>query len=148
MCHNLILRFISLVYPPILMTDILSQDISYFQQFYIYFFFIDWLFIVVQVYLSPFSCHHFPPPHPSPPPHPQSYHPLALSLGPLYMFLDDPSPSFPHYPLPLSPLVTVNLFFISMSLVVFCLLVLLITFHLQVRSYSICLSPPGLFYLA
>ena len=68
MCHNLILRFISLVYPPILMTDILSQDISYFQQFYIYLFFIDWLFIVVQVYLSPFSCHHFPPPHPPPPP--------------------------------------------------------------------------------
>ena len=32
-------------------------------------------------------------------------------------------PSYPHYPLPASPLVTVSLFFISMSLVLFCLLV-------------------------
>ena len=48
---------------------------------------------------------------------------LALSMGPLYMFLDDPFPSFPCY-LPLrSLLVTVHLFFISMSLVIFSLLV-------------------------
>ena len=87
---------------------------------YIMFLFIYLIvFIVVQVQLSPFSCHHFPPPT-----HlhlPSSILP-KLSMGPLYMFLDDPSPSFPHFSPPLSPLVTVSLFFISMSLVIFCLL--------------------------
>ena len=43
----------------------------------------------------------FPPPPsltaPMPTSHPQSYPPLALSLGPLYTFLDDSSPSFPRY---------------------------------------------------
>ena len=45
--------------------------------------------------------------HPTRPPclpfstsHPQSYSPLALSVGPSYMFLDDPSHSFPCYPSP------------------------------------------------
>ena len=75
-------------------------------------------FYVVQVQLSPFSHHQFPYII-----HPQSIHTLALSMGPLYMFLDDPSPSFPHYPSLPSPLVTVSLFFISMSLVIFYLLV-------------------------
>ena len=32
--------------------------------------------------------------------HPWSYSPLALSMCPLYMFLDDPSPCSPNYPLP------------------------------------------------
>ena len=35
---------------------------------------------------------------------PQPYPPLALSKGPLYMFFDDPFPSFPcyfHHPTPL-----------------------------------------------
>ena len=40
----------------------------------------------------------FPPPlspaPPTPTSHPQSYPPLALSFGALYMFLNDPSPSF------------------------------------------------------
>ena len=44
-------------------------------------------------------------------------------MGPLYMFLENPSLSFPHYPPPSTPLVTVSIFFISMSLVIFCLLV-------------------------
>ena len=77
-------------------------------------------FVVVfaQVQLSPFSRHHFLPSHP------QSYPPLALSMDPLYMFFNNPSPSFPCYPPLSSPLVTVSLFFISMSLVIFvCLLV-------------------------
>ena len=59
-------------------------------------------FIVVQVWLSPFSHHHFPPPYPHPP--------LSLAMGPLYKFLDSLSHSFPHYSLSLSPLVTVSLF--------------------------------------
>ena len=46
-------------------------------------------FIVVQVQLSPFSHHHAP-------------HPTLLRLPPLnlytYMFLDVPTPIFPHYP--------------------------------------------------
>ena len=57
-------------------------------------------FIVVQVQLSP-----FPHPHHSltpaiPTSHPQSYPPWALFLGPLHMFLDNPSPFSPRYPLP------------------------------------------------
>ena len=52
---------------------------------------------------------------------PRSYPPLALFMCPLYMFLT----TLPHPPLslPASPLVIVSLFFISMSLVIFCLLV-------------------------
>ena len=71
----------------------------------------------------------FPPPHPPAPPtpdSPQSYPTLALPMGSLYMFLDNPSPSFPHYPPLPAPLVTVSLFFISMSLVLFCLFVLFV----------------------
>ena len=70
---------------------------------------------VVSIFLSP-----FPPATPTTTSHPQSEPPLALSMGPLYMFLDNPSPSFPHYPLSLSPLVSVSLFFTSVSLVLFC----------------------------
>ena len=56
-----------------------------------------------------YSCLHFaptmpPPPQPAPPHLPQSFPLLALSMGPLYTFLDGPSPIFPHYPpLPLPP---------------------------------------------
>ena len=53
--------------------------------------------------LCQYSCFHFPPHHyplPTiPTPHPQPYRPLALSMCPLYMFLDDHSPYFPHYAL-------------------------------------------------
>ena len=69
-----------------------------------------------------FSPHPSNPPQLNPPPsptsHPPFFPPLALSVGPLYMFLYDPSPSFLHYPPLPSPLVTVSLFFISMSLVI------------------------------
>ena len=51
--------------------------------------------------------------------------PLALSMCLLYMVLDNPS-SISHYPSPPPPLVTVNLFLISMSLVLFCLLACLV----------------------
>ena len=56
-------------------------------------------------------------PYPSPPPTFNHSPPLSLFMGPLYMFLDDPSPYFPCSPP--SPLVTVILFLISMSLVLF-----------------------------
>ena len=55
--------------------------------------------------------------------HSQYYPSLALSVGPLYMLLDDPFHSFPHHLSLPSPLVTVSLFFISMFLVIVCLLV-------------------------
>ena len=51
---------------------------------------------VVSIFLPPLS-----PTQPTPTSQPQSFPLLALSMGPLYMFPDDPSPSFPHYSLPL-----------------------------------------------
>ena len=119
------------------------------------------LFIIVFLFpffklMFTYSCLHFPPMTPPTPAiptsHPWPYSPLALSMCPFYMLLDKPSSVISYYPSPLSSMVTVSLFFISMSLVEFCLLVfflllLLIRFHLQVRSYGICPSPPGLFYL-
>ena len=66
--------------------------------------------IIVQVQLSPFSPHHAPcPTHPRLPP--WNLPPLSSSMYPLYMFPDGTSPLFPHYPSPLSFLVTVSLFF-------------------------------------
>ena len=52
--------------------------------------------------LFKYSCLHFPATtfpyltHPHLPP--SILPPLAFSMDPLYMFLDDPSPSLPHYP--------------------------------------------------
>ena len=67
-----------------------------------------------------YSCLHFPSTTPLNPSHPYLppviLPPLALTTCPLYIFLDDPSP---HYSSPPSSLVTVSLFFISMSLVIF-----------------------------
>ena len=56
------------------------------------------IFLFVQFQLSQF----FSLPHPAlptPTSHCRSYPPLALSVGPLYMSLDDPSPSFLFIPL-------------------------------------------------
>ena len=86
-------------------------------------------------FLLLFSCLHFPattfplPTHPHLPP---SILPaLALSL-----FLDDTSPSFLYYPRLPSPLVTINLFFISMSLVTFCLLVRFVGYMSGSKNYG------------
>ena len=79
-------------------------------------------FLSVFLLLFKYSCPHFSPITFHLPAHPH-LPPLSLSVGPLYMFLDDPSPSFPHYSPTSSLLVTVSFFFISMSLVPFCLLV-------------------------
>ena len=77
--------------------------------------------------LFKYSYLHFSPSTFSTPPiptsQPQSYPTMALSRGPFHTFLDDPSPSFPHYLPSLFPLVIVSLFFISMSLVIFWLLI-------------------------
>ena len=65
---------------------------------------------VVSIFPLPFS-----PTPITPTSHPQASLPVALSMGLLYLFLDDLSHSFSHYPPPLSPLVTVHFFFISVS---------------------------------
>ena len=82
--------------------------------------------MIFLILLFKYSCVHFPSttPHNATHPHlqPSILLPLTLSMGPLYMVLDSPSSIFPHYPSPLPPLITVSLFFISMSLVIFCLL--------------------------
>ena len=49
--------------------------------------------------------------------------PLALPMYHLSMFFDGPSPVISHDPSPPSSLVTVRLFFITKSLVIFCLLI-------------------------
>ena len=108
MCCKELLRFSIFVF----------DKISMFTYVNLWIFFICDFLINVPIQ-SPFSHHHFPLPHLPPAILP----PLALSMGPLYMFLDDPSLPLPHYiSLPL-PLGTVSLFFISMSLVLFCSLV-------------------------
>ena len=88
--------------------------------------------IVFFLLLFKYSCLHFHPIMAPGPTHPHlptlNLPPLALSMCPSYMFLDGPSPIIPNYPSPPSSLLTVSLFIISMSLVVFCLLVLLIVF--------------------
>ena len=102
----------------------------------------------IVVSISPLSLSPVPPILTS---HPQSCPLLALSMSPLHMFLDDPSPVFPHYPPVPSPLVTVSLFFyynVSGYILLACLFCFLGSFHLEVRSYGICLSLPGLFHLA
>ena len=99
--------------------------------------------------MSKYSFLHFPPPlsltPPTPTSHPQSYPPLAFSMCPLYVFLDGPPPIFPHYPSSPSPLVTVSLFFIPMSLLIFCLLVCFVDYFpligdiMWFLSYTTCL---------
>ena len=82
--------------------------------------------------LFKYSCLHLHTsilPHPSHPHLPPSnLPPSALSICPLYMFLNGPSPIIPHYPSLPSSLVTISLFFISMTLVVFCLFVCFIDY--------------------
>ena len=80
------------------------------------------LFIIaVQIQLSPFPPYNSPMAHPSPPPilNPT---PIWLCLCVLYTCSLTMLPLPPPLSPPLSPLVTVSLFFISMSLIIFCLL--------------------------
>ena len=79
-------------------------------------------FIVVQVHLFPLSLHHAPSPHPCPP-HPLEPTPFGF-VHVLFIHVPWCLPRIiPCYPCPSSSLITVRLFFISMSLSVFCLLV-------------------------
>ena len=67
--------------------------------------FFTFIFIVVQVHLCPFFHHHLPS---------STLTPFGFVHGPLNMFLDDPSPSFPCYPPLPSPLVTVSSLFLCL----------------------------------
>ena len=108
------------------------------------------LFQISFLLLFKYSCLRF---HPTMPPYPTHPHlppsnppPLALPMCPLYVFLNGPSPIIP-LPSPLW-LLSVCSLFQCLWLYFACLFVLIIRFHLQVRSYGISLSPPGLFQLA
>ena len=86
------------------------------------------------------------PTSPTPCSHSQSLL-LSVPMSPLYMFLGLPLSIFPpltssHWSLPVCSLFPCLWFYFAH------LFVLLIRFHLQVRSYGICLIPPVLFHLA
>ena len=76
-------------------------------------------------------------------------HLRLMSMGHLYLFIDySLLPFLPHtHPPPLWLLSLCSLI-PYLWLYFVCLFVLLIKFHLYVRSYVICLSPPGLCHLA
>ena len=97
-----------------------------------FFFFYCYSSTVVSIF-SPYAC----PPRPTHP-HllPSNLPTLALSMC-LYVFLDGTSLIIPYYPSPPSSLVTVSLLFISVSLIVFCLLVCFVDQVLE-DSYSLC----------
>ena len=91
---------------------------SYLYILFFLFFFKNY-FIVVQVQLSALTPHHS---HPS---HPHLSPLLPTPLGFVHVsFIAVPKnlPPIPPLSLPTSPMVTVSLFLISMSLVIFCLL--------------------------
>ena len=103
-------------------------------------------FIVVQLQLSAFSLHPSPP-TPAKPTSLPCFHPPPW-FCPCVLYSGSWKP-FPPLSPPTSPLVTVRLFLISMSLVIFaCFSLLLIMFELKLRSYGICLSLPSLLHLA
>ena len=53
--------------------------------------------------------------------HPHSFPPLALSMGPLYMFLDDPSHFYHNYPLP-HPLWLLSVLYLNRDTIIFILI--------------------------
>ena len=73
--------------------SLIAKNMRIFQKSTLFFFF-----------LFRYSCLHFSPTTPptpaTPTSHPWSYPPLALSMCPSYMFLDNPSPFSSHYSLP------------------------------------------------
>ena len=66
-------------------------DLSFYLSLNLFFFY---CYSSTVVSIFPSTTHSLPS-HPIPTFHPQSYPPLALSMCPLYVFLDDTSPIFP-----------------------------------------------------
>ena len=102
---------------------------------------LGWIWLILFIYLYflllfKYSFSIFTPTRPHTPPHPHlppsNLPPLALSMGPLYMFLDGPFPISPPYPSPAaSPwLLSVCSLFQCLWLYFACLFVLLVRFHL------------------
>ena len=112
----------------------LSKVFSFFLSEKNFFLMVQLLFIFLQVFffflffllLFKYSCLHFPTitfPCPTRPYHPPSIHPpIGFVHGSFIHVPGWPFPIFPSYPPP-STLVAVNLLFISISLVIFCLIV-------------------------
>ena len=100
----------------------------------------------IFLFFFQFPHHHSPPPQPSPPLTPDPT-PLWFCPCVLYTCSWKPFPLFPPLSSPTSPLVTVSSLIKCFWLYCAWLFVLLIRFHLQVRSYGIFLSPPSLFHL-
>ena len=140
---------------------VLSSITSYFSLLFYFIRPLSWLysgnrfFFFYIFLLFNYSCPHFSPitlPWPTHPPPPTfSPYPHIVFVHESFLHAPwlDPSPSFLHYtPLP-SPLVTVSFSLFPCLWFYFGhLFVLSIRFHLKVRSYGICPSPPGLFHLA
>ena len=122
---------------------------GFFWMEYFLFFFFHFLL------LFNYSCLHFPPttpPHNSQPSPLPTLNPTLLWFCPWVLYTCSRK-LFPLF-LPFSPpppplwLLSVCSQFQRLWLYFACLLVLLISFHLQVRLHGICLSPLGLFHLA
>ena len=86
---------------------------------------------------------------PTPTSHPQSHLPLGSVHGSLIHVHLRPFPFFPTlFPSPLPSGYCQFIVECNVSAIFFLPVVLLIRFHLKVRSYGICPSPPGLLHLA
>ena len=117
--------------------------------FYYFIFLHCWLFFIFILLLFKYSCLPFPP---TTPPHPSYPHLPPLTpphLGFVHVSFivvpENPSPFSPsHLPSGYCPFVLFNI----SGYIFACLFVLLIRFHLKVRSYGICFLLLGLFHLA
>ena len=146
-----IIRYLSLSAWLISLSIMLSSFIHAVAKGISSFFLSPFLYFLIILLLFNYSCPHLP-----------STTPLATPAKPISLPCFHTHPRFCPCVLyscswklfrPLSPstspLVTIRLFLISMSLVCFaCLFVLLIRFHLKVKSHGICLSLLYLFHLA
>lgn len=115
-----------------------------------------WVLLLASCSFSPFlnkhfivvcSCPNFPPPPllsspapPSPAPTDESQPAVRVRGSFIPVPRPVPSPSFHPHPPPASARVAAGLFLGPMPLVLFCLLILLLRFFLEVRSQGICLA--------
>ena len=132
--------------------DVGNKDFSIDKSWYFFFNYFIIIIIIIIVLLFKYSCLHFlptTPPHPSHPHLPPSIlAPFGFVHVSFIYALDGPTPISSYYPPPSLWLLSVYSLFQCLWLYFPCLFVLLIRSHLQVRSYGICLSLPGLFHSA
>ena len=119
--NNILAGFLSSLFLEMSWSISHCQKIFVGQEVLLFLYFLNFiLFIVVRVQLSPFSHHYLPPPPPPPTFDPS---PFGFVHGSFIHVPWWPFSVFPTLSPPPSPLVTVSLFLISMSLIVFCLLI-------------------------